>query len=85
MIRRYYEGEHGAGFIGYRVAVYIDGIQHQAYFSNRDYSMSDARREALATEQDWLTEQRRRKEKRLLRTPKAIYHREYMRGYYGGA
>ena len=81
MIRRYYDGEHGGGFIGYRVAVCIDGIQNQAYFSNTSYSMSDARRLAQATEKDWLLEQRRRKEKRLKRTHKATYHRNYMRSY----
>lgn len=57
MIRLYQEGEHGGGFVGYRVAVSVDSQLLQKYLSFKKYSPQTALAMAINTEKKWLADQ----------------------------
>ena len=82
MIRVYDRGQHPAGFIGVRVAVYVDGKLRQKYFSRRKHLINDALAKAEKLEQWWLAQQAEFKKRRLKPEPYRgyrKYHREWQR------
>ena len=63
-VKFYDKGEHGAGFIGFRVAVDLGANRkvRQRYFSLNNYSYADAYTFAHELEQEWIHEAKQLKE-----------------------
>ena len=57
MVRFYADGEHGGQFVGYRVAVSVNGKVKQKHYSLNDYTKEKAYELAVAKEEQWFEKQ----------------------------